>query len=114
MGRCAVHSAWIERAAGPGWIAIGDAALACDPLSARGLFNGLYTALLGAGAVREVLATGRTDALREYQGAVDNMREAYPRWPARLVRFGGPMDRPAVLEPPLKHRRQGQCLAVNC
>jgi flavin-dependent dehydrogenase len=77
VGRCAAHGAWIERAAGSGWIAIGDAALACDPLSARGLFNALYTAFLGAGAVREVLAGGGTDALRDYQSAVDRVKEAY-------------------------------------
>ena len=116
IGRCAAHGAWIERAVGAGWIAVGDAALACDPLSARGLFDALYTAFLGAAAVREVLAfldghngeirakldagteasyevvdrtavpfkrvrevlaAGGTDALLDYQSAVERMRASY-------------------------------------
>jgi flavin-dependent dehydrogenase len=77
VSRCAAHSSWIESVAGLGWIAIGDAALACDPLSAQGLLNALYTALLGAQVVREALAGGGIDALRDYQSAVDRMREAY-------------------------------------
>jgi hypothetical protein len=76
VGRCAAQGAWIERATGLGWIAVGDAALACDPLSGRGLFNALYTALLGAGAVREVLGGGGMGALRDYQSAVDRVKEA--------------------------------------
>jgi flavin-dependent dehydrogenase len=76
IGVCAAHSAWIERVAGAGWIAVGDAALACDPLSAQGVFNALYSGLLGAGAIREAL-TGDSAALGEYQEAMRNVAEAY-------------------------------------
>lgn len=41
--------------AGDGWLAVGDASLAFDPLSAQGLFHALYTGLRGA---QIVVATG--------------------------------------------------------
>lgn len=109
VGRCAAHGAWIERAAGSCWMAVGDAALACDPLSARGLFNALYTALLGAGAVREALAVGGTDALRDYQNAVDRMREAYRdglrTWYGLETRW---TDRPFWSRRKLENGKRGQ------
>ena len=43
IGASAAHSAWLESLIGPGWVAVGDAALACDPLSGQGIFNALYS-----------------------------------------------------------------------
>jgi hypothetical protein len=40
-GYCAAHSSWITTTAGHRWLAVGDAALSCDPLSSQGLFNAL-------------------------------------------------------------------------
>jgi|SRR5712691_5892535 len=44
-------AAFLTRAAGDGWIAIGDAATAFDPISAQGLGHALSTALVGAGLI---------------------------------------------------------------
>lgn len=48
----------LDRAAGPRWLAVGDAALAFDPLSSKGIANALYTGLRAADAL---LRHGRGD-----------------------------------------------------
>jgi flavin-dependent dehydrogenase len=75
-GYCTANSSWIEAASGPGWLAVGDAALACDPLSSQGLFNALYSALMAASALRRALA-GDTDALTDYQRIIARVVDAY-------------------------------------
>lgn len=45
MGTVAANSTHLNRAAGNGWAAIGDAALSFDPLSSQGMYNGMATAL---------------------------------------------------------------------
>ena len=75
-GYCAAHSSWIEAASGPGWLAVGDAALACDPLSSQGLFNALYSALTAATALRRALA-GDTGALTDYQRIIARVVDVY-------------------------------------
>jgi flavin-dependent dehydrogenase len=87
---CAAHSSWIEAASGPGWLAVGDAALACDPLSSQGLFDALYSALMAANALRRELA-GETDALTDYQRIIARVVDAYrdhlPAWYALESRW---------------------------
>jgi flavin-dependent dehydrogenase len=39
----------LSQAAGEGWIAVGDAAVAFDPIASQGLFNALSSALVAAG-----------------------------------------------------------------
>jgi flavin-dependent dehydrogenase len=91
-GYCAAHSSWIETASGPGWLAVGDAALACDPLSSQGMFNAFYSALMAANALRRALA-GDPNALADYQRIIARVVDAYrenlaayysmeSRWPA--------------------------------
>ena len=75
-GYCTANSSWIEAASGPGWLAVGDAALACDPLSSQGLFNALYSALMAASALRRALA-GDTDALTDYERIIARVVNAY-------------------------------------
>jgi flavin-dependent dehydrogenase len=75
-GYCAAHSSWIEAASGPGWLAVGDATLACDPLSSQGLFNALYSALMAATALRRALA-GDADAPTDYQRIIARVVDAY-------------------------------------
>ena len=76
----------LDRVAGPGWLAIGDAATALDPLSSHGLGNALFTGMRAADAI----ASGNFD---DYERAVDKMwnvyvsrrRELYAserRWPS--------------------------------
>lgn len=75
-GYCAAHSSWMEATAGPGWLAVGDAALACDPLSSQGLLNALYSGLMAARAVRRGLA-GDTDAFADYAQTMARVVDAY-------------------------------------
>jgi flavin-dependent dehydrogenase len=46
-------SSALARFAGPGWVAVGDAACAHDPLSARGLHNALTSGIAAAEAIAE-------------------------------------------------------------
>lgn len=48
--------ATLLRHGGPGWLAVGDAAVSFDPLASQGLFNALTTGLVGARAVDAALA----------------------------------------------------------
>jgi flavin-dependent dehydrogenase len=73
---CAAHSAWPESPVQDGWIATGDAALACDPLSAQGLLNALYFGLSAAEAADRWL-DGDTAALDDYARDVAAVRTRY-------------------------------------
>ncbi len=88
-------------AAGRGWIAIGDAALARDPISGDGLTSALRSACHGANVVERALGGDRsvwmsaaehTDAVaRRYQSQrLDLYRVAQKRWPSSAFwrRFG--------------------------
>jgi len=77
-GYCAAHGATLSPPAGPGWIAVGDAALAFDPLSSQGLFNALYTGLAGAETADRLLS-GESRATAEYVDELDRVRQAYVR-----------------------------------
>jgi flavin-dependent dehydrogenase len=75
-GFCAAHSAALAPAAGHGWLAAGDSALAFDPLSSQGLFNALYTGLSSAKAADAMLG-GDPDAVDRYSAAIAQVRAAY-------------------------------------
>src|SRR5262245_5379748 len=62
-------SARLSRAAGEGWIAIGDAAVSFDPITSQGLANALSTALVAAGAILSPTSFDE-DARRIYSDAV--------------------------------------------
>lgn len=59
----------LSRAAGHGWIAVGDAAISFDPITSQGLFNALSSALAAAGLLlsKEGLNPEMADA---WSGAV--------------------------------------------
>jgi flavin-dependent dehydrogenase len=90
-------------AAGPGWIAIGDAALARDPIGGDGLTSALRSACHGAEVVERALA-GETSvwaeaaahtagiAARYEQQRLDLYRAAQKRWPTSAFwrRFSAP------------------------
>ena len=67
-----------QQAEDSGWLAIGDAALAFDPLASRGLFNALFTGLAGALTASRML-TGEPDALAEYSEQINRIHSAYGR-----------------------------------
>ena len=72
---CSANSA--ERsAAGDGWLAAGDSAIALDPLSSQGLFNALATGLEAGEATRAILA-GDDAATRSYAARMGRIWQAY-------------------------------------
>jgi hypothetical protein len=76
-GIAAAHGCALDRPAGPGWLAVGDAALACDPLSSQGLLNALYTGLAAAEAADRTL--GATEASAGYIQTIRRIDDAYRR-----------------------------------
>jgi flavin-dependent dehydrogenase len=59
------------------WLAVGDAALAVDPISGSGVPRALRTARLGAEAVLAMLEGGRSDALTSYEADCDQECDEY-------------------------------------
>jgi flavin-dependent dehydrogenase len=91
---CAAGSSRIATVAGPDWLAIGDAAMAFDPLSSQGLFHALYTGLTSAAAVGRAII-GDTAAMAELNRSVEPVWSAY-RGTARHI-YGSELrwaDRP--------------------
>jgi 2-polyprenyl-6-methoxyphenol hydroxylase-like FAD-dependent oxidoreductase len=80
----------LDRFAGPGWLAVGDAATTFDPLSSQGLVKALRSAILGSYAARDALAGDESglhkfDRLtaREFDAYLAARRDFYrsePRW----------------------------------
>ncbi|MGA9581782.1 MAG: tryptophan 7-halogenase, partial [Allosphingosinicella sp.] len=75
---CAAHGSRLAVPAGAGWLAVGDSALAFDPLSSQGLFNALYTGLTGGRAIAARLA-GEESAVPAYASRLDEIWMAYER-----------------------------------
>ncbi len=68
----------LDRFAGDGWMAVGDAALSFDPLSSQGLLDAIYTGHLAAGAVDAAL-DGDAGAVTAYASRLESVRAAYLR-----------------------------------
>ena len=62
--------------AGDRWLAAGDAAMAFDPLSSRGIFNSLYSGMRAAQAVASALG-GDGDAPLRYAQGLERIYSAY-------------------------------------
>lgn len=69
-------SAELDRAGGERWLAVGDAALAFDPLSSKGIANALYTGLRAAGAIHET-EMGDPDAVAAYAHHLREIHRVY-------------------------------------
>lgn len=74
---CAANSV-ARSAAGDGWLAAGDSAMALDPLSSQGLFNALATGL-EAGEATLALLAGDHSATRRYAETMGRIWQAYMR-----------------------------------
>jgi flavin-dependent dehydrogenase len=72
----AAHGARLAPAAGDGWLAVGDAALAFDPLSSQGILNALVTGLQGATAV-DARLRGDPGAIAAYERRLAGVWSAY-------------------------------------
>ncbi|MFI2051612.1 NAD(P)/FAD-dependent oxidoreductase, partial [Streptomyces purpureus] len=70
------HGQRLASPAGPGWVAAGDAALACDPLSSQGILTALHTGARAAAAVDGCLR-GDAGALAAYRAFVDGIAARY-------------------------------------
>lgn len=69
------HSQWARQAAGTDWLAVGDAALAFDPLASQGLMNCLHTGLHAAQAALRHL-DGDTHALPGWDAHTQDIADA--------------------------------------
>jgi flavin-dependent dehydrogenase len=81
----------LDRPAGAGWIAVGDAAQAADPLSAQGIFHALYTGLRGAQSLCAGDLQPYVEALARIAAAQQRQRRAAyaaaaRRWPTAFWR----------------------------
>ena len=100
---CAANTSAPQTSAGDGWLALGDAAIAFDPLSSQGMFNALTTALMAKSCIQKSLA-GDDSATKRYADQLKVVNNAYlanlthfyqaeNRWPEspfwRRRRFAG-------------------------
>jgi 2-polyprenyl-6-methoxyphenol hydroxylase-like FAD-dependent oxidoreductase len=69
---------WLDQAAGPGWLATGDAAISFDPLSAHGMTTALWTGDEAAAAAARTLE-GDEAALDDYAARLRYGVEQYIR-----------------------------------
>ncbi len=66
----------LDRAGGERWLAVGDAALAFDPLSSKGIANALYTGMRAAGVIR-ACELGDADAVGGYARHLREIHRVY-------------------------------------
>lgn len=64
-----------ERMAGTNWLAVGDAALAFDPLCSHGISNAIYTAMQAATAIEQRL--NNSPAFQTYHTTLTQIFDAY-------------------------------------
>lgn len=72
-----------ERVAGDRWVAVGDAAMAFDPLSGQGIYRALESGMLAAEAVRRFFE-GERRAMLEFAAWVATTYENYRRQRLRM------------------------------
>lgn len=71
------NSSKATQVAGPYHLAIGDAAIAFDPLSSHGISNALFTARAAAGVVVQAIRHNNTGAAREYDDMLNKVFSQY-------------------------------------
>lgn len=74
----AANSSRLDHASGPGWLAVGDAAIAFDPLSSRGLTQALASAVSAGDRLHRHL-DGQSDAIGDWEHAGQAAHERYLR-----------------------------------
>lgn len=70
------RSSWLDLPVGDGWLAVGDAAIACDPLSSQGILTALYTGTIAGQALHKRLA-GDMESLSRYQAQLSKIGAIY-------------------------------------
>jgi len=81
----------LDRAAGDRWLAVGDAAMAWDPLSSSGLTNAILEAGHAAATVEATLAGDRDAACAAY---VDRVRRTFAHYLVTRARIYGSVEQP--------------------
>ncbi|MEM9821349.1 MAG: FAD-dependent monooxygenase [Bacteroidota bacterium] len=66
-----------QQIAGQNWLAVGDAALAFDPLSSHGISNALYTAMCADQLIPLHLQNPATNPFKEYAQSMEEIFRAY-------------------------------------
>lgn len=66
------ESSYLDPAAGENWIAVGDAAIAFDPLSGQGISRGLHSGIVAAQAICRAVQAGDSD-FTDYQQFSDRL-----------------------------------------
>lgn len=79
------QSSWLEPPLGEGWLAVGDAAVSFDPLSAQGILTALFTGMTAGQALHAHL-TGDRNALAAYHARLLAINAAYQR--NRAISYG--------------------------
>jgi hypothetical protein len=88
------HTVRLTTVTGNGWLAVGDSAVAFDPLASHGISMAMGSGFHAASSIVEYL-DGRTDALRVYESLIDRSFASYllkhhdaylreQRWPREL------------------------------
>jgi flavin-dependent dehydrogenase len=88
------HTVRLTTVAGDGWLAVGDSAVAYDPLASHGIAMAMGSGFHAASSIIDYLS-GRSDALRKYERLIDRafahyllmQHDAYlheQRWPNEL------------------------------
>jgi flavin-dependent dehydrogenase len=78
------HSSCVSPCAGPGWVAVGDAAAACDPLAAGGLAMAMRSGLRAGHALARWLLDGDSADLERYTHMQETAFADYLAQRARL------------------------------
>ena len=73
---CTAPSFLLSQAVGNGWLAVGDAASAYDPISSQGIYKALLESLYAAKVIAAYLA-GNTGQLNEYQSNLSKRYDEY-------------------------------------
>lgn len=73
---CAAPSFLLNHTAGNGWLAVGDAASAYDPISSQGIYKALWDSLEAAKAIAAYFG-GDIQSLKDYQISIDNGFDDY-------------------------------------
>ena len=72
----AANSSRLDRVSGQGWLAVGDAAMAFDPLSSQGLMHALESGIRAGEAINDDLA-GAVGAMRNYDSKANEVFREY-------------------------------------
>jgi len=84
----AAHSSILEHIQGPGWLAVGDAALTYDPIAAHGITMAMCSARDAAQAIAAALK-GNTEAPQRYEAV---LWAAFQRYAQERQQFTAPVD----------------------